>query len=188
MFSNTGEPVAEFGAPRQFVDAADIAQNRFMNRGLLVAGPDDSLFFVFTHAVDAIVEQWNQSGRKLREFSLDGAAIRRQGDAATRLLAVRSVGPISGGLATVTAASFDPETGHLWFGTTAGLNMPNVYEYSVDGQKLAEYRLHADTGFLGFVSDILVRRGTAHAISQNTVYSFPLPEAVRRDHGRPPGR
>lgn len=178
VLGTTGERIAEFGDAKQLDPSND--QNRFLNQGVLLPGPDESLFFVFTHTPKAVVEHWSRTGQLLKEFTLLGAGIDRQGSAIARELSRRGSADSAGGLSTVTAAFSDREHGHLWFATTASDSAtPNLFQYSPDGTKLAEYQLHTAEGYLPYVTDIAVVDNVVHVITQRSIYSFPLPRVTK---------
>ncbi len=178
VFSRQGHRLAEFGSPQQ-IEVADPRENQFLNEGLVFAGPANSFFFIFSRTPNPLIEQWTTTGQKVREFRPEGVALQRQSEAITNYLAWRATGD-TGGLAAISAAAFDPGSGHLWLATTAERpEMPNVYEYDIAGTKLAEYSLHRDAGYLPFISQLLASQGRLFVLADSTAYVFALPATVR---------
>lgn len=138
VYKPDGTEVSEkFGSIRQF-DFTNAAQNRFLNRGKVVVGPSDVMYFVPKHAPTPSIRKYSSTGQLLSEFVIEGAAINYQLQVANSFLSEKSPNTV-GGFHIITSAVVDPVTGHLWIGMNGTSKSGVVYEYNADGEKLREY-------------------------------------------------
>ncbi|HEV7683089.1 MAG TPA: hypothetical protein VGO68_13250 [Pyrinomonadaceae bacterium] len=131
-----GSMVRSFGALKSF--DRDDRQNRFLNRGRIAVDRSDSIYFVSEFAPFPTVQKFSNEGRLLAEFAIEGSAVDFQAKASLDLLSAKQPGCV-GGVRTITAATVDPATSHLWIGMNGTSETAVVYEYDPDGLKLREY-------------------------------------------------
>jgi hypothetical protein len=137
MYAVTGLAVKAFGEMKNF-DSKNPVQNRFLNRGEVVVGPSDAIYYIPRHAPNPIVQRYSISGKLLSEFAIEGNAVKYQSEIEHSFLREKKSNVI-GGFSVITAATVDPSTGHLWIGMNGKSTTGIVYEYNPSGVKLREY-------------------------------------------------
>lgn len=132
-----GRMIGAFGGMRSF-DSNNPRQNLFLNRGKVVVGPSDTIYYVSRYAPVPTVRKFSSTGQLLSEFVVEGAAIDYQQEVANRFLREKESNLV-GGYDIITSATVDPSTGHLWVSMNGISRAGVVYEYDANGVKLREY-------------------------------------------------
>jgi hypothetical protein len=114
MYAVTGLAVKAFGEMEKFDDKNPV-QNRFLNRGEVVVGPSDTIYYIPRHAPNPIIQRYSISGKLLSEFAIEGNAVKYQSEIESSFLREKKSNVI-GGFSVITAATVDSSTGHLWIG------------------------------------------------------------------------
>ncbi|HEX2269945.1 MAG TPA: hypothetical protein VHH35_10435 [Pyrinomonadaceae bacterium] len=196
-FKSPGGPVKRIGRKKEFA-VKGTAQNEFFNQGVVAVNQvDNTIYYVFTHALIPTVQLFNKEGELLSEFQVQGAAIDLQTGLTKQILQAKAGKNCAGGFTVITSATVDPTTGHLWVGMNGSTKHGTVYEYSPEGVKLKEYAfLLKQPSNLGDIitgiNGLVVRAPFIYVLtSQGAVYKFNLNNDVaaslreRRDN--PPG-
>jgi hypothetical protein len=176
VHSPAGLPLRSFGELRRF-DAGNVEQNHFLNRGEVVVGPSDTIYYVSKFAPEPTVQKFSREGQLLSEFVVKGSAIDYQTEVAKRFLREKEAGAV-GGFYVVTSAAVDPATGHLWVGMNGTTRDGVVYEYNGKGEKLREYAFllespAASPGLITGVKGIVVRTPWIYILTwEDHVYRF----------------
>lgn len=178
LFKSTGEPVKRIGQKKEFV-VKGTAQNEFFNQGVVAVNQvDNTIYYVFTHALVPTVQHFNKEGVLLAEFQVEGAAIDLQVGLTRQILRAKQGENCAGGFTVITSATVDPTTGHLWLGMNGSSKHGTVYEYSREGVKLKEYAfLLKQPSNLGDIitgiNGLVVRAPFIYVLtSQGAVYKF----------------
>jgi hypothetical protein len=173
-----GPPVKSIGQKKQFV-VKGTAQNEFFNQGIVAVNQvDNTIYYVFTHALEPTVQHFNKQGDLMAEFPVEGAAIELQAGFTKEILRVKAGDDCGKGFTVVTSATVDPTTGHLWLGMNGSSKQGTVYEYSREGVKLKEYsfllRQPSNSGdIITGINGLVVRAPFIYVLtSQGTVYKF----------------
>jgi hypothetical protein len=139
---------------------------------------DNTIYYVFTHALAPTVQHFNKEGELLAEFQVEGAAIDLQAGLTKQILRAKEGENCARGFTVITSATVDPTTGHLWLGMNGSSKQGTVYEYSPEGVKLKEYAfLLKQPSNLGDIitgiNGLVVRAPLIYVLtSQGTVYKF----------------
>ena len=184
IFKSPGGPVKRIGQKKEFV-LKGTAQNEVFNQGVVAVNEvDNTIYYVFTHALTPTVQHFNKDGELLAEFQVGGAAIDLQTGLTREILRAKAGENCAGGFTVITSATVDPTTGHLWLGMNGSSKHGTVYEYSREGVKLKEYAFLLNqpsslgdiiTGIKGLV----VRAPFIYVLtSQGAVYKFNLEHDV----------
>lgn len=178
LFKSTGEPVKRIGQKKDFV-VKGTAQNEFFNQGVVTVNQaDNTIYYVFTHALVPTVQHFNKEGVLLAEFQVEGAAIDLQVGLTRQILRAKQGENCARGFTVITSATVDPTTGHLWLGMNGSSEHGTVYEYSREGVKLKEYAfLLKHPSNLGEIitgiNGLVVRAPFIYVLtSQGAVYKF----------------
>lgn len=138
-FKSPGGPGRRIGQKKEFA-VKGTPQNEFFNQGIVAVNPmDDTIYYVFTHALAPTVQHFNKKGELLSEFQVEGAAIDLQAGLTRQNMQAKQAENCAGGFTVITSATVDPTTGHLWLGMNGSTKHGTVYEYSPEGVKLKEY-------------------------------------------------
>jgi len=183
-FKSQGGPVKRIGQKKEFA-VKGTAQNEFFNQGLVAVNQmDNTIYYVFTHALTPTVQHFNKEGKLLAEFQVEGAAIDLQAGLTRQILRAKESENCAGGFTLITSATVDPTTGHLWLGMNGSSKFGTVYEYSSEGAKLKEYAfLLKQPSNLGDIitgiNGLAVRAPFIYVLtSQGAVYKFNLEDDV----------
>jgi hypothetical protein len=173
-----GPPVKRIGQKKEFV-VKGTAQNEFFNQGIVAVNQvDNTIYYVFTHALVPTVQHFNKEGELLAEFQVEGAAIDLQAGLTRQILRAKEGENCARGFTVITSATVDPTTGHLWLGMNGSSKHGTVYEYSREGVKLKEYAfLVKQPSNLGDIitgiNGLVVRAPFIYVLtSQGSVYKF----------------
>jgi hypothetical protein len=185
IFKSLGGPVKRIGQKKEFV-LKGTAQNEFFNQGVVAVNEaDNTIFYVFTHALVPTVQHFNKEGELLAEFQVEGAAIDLQVGLTKQILGGKLDENGARGFTVITSATVDPTTGHLWLGMNGSSKQGTVYEYSRDGVKLKEYAFrlkepsHSGDIITG-INGLVVRAPFIYVLtSQGAVYKFNLERATK---------
>ncbi len=173
LYSPAGVLLKSFGAVKQF--DSDGAENGFLNRGKVVTGPDDEIYFVAMYAPSPYVAEFTPRGELIREFPVEGGAVDFQVEKAKGFLRDRR-GDCTGGVVVLNSAAVDPTTGHLWVALNGLSTTATLYEYSPEGTKLREYAFLYDgpsgRQSITYVQDVAVSGTTINALSWGRLYEF----------------
>lgn len=144
VYSVFGAQRGHFGVLKNL--DADAQENRFLNQGIILAGPASTLIYIFANSPSPVVQLYDREGKLNLEFSIGGASLDAHLDDARTFLVRRQAGTV-GGFKSITTADFDEQRGSLFIATTARHpGWESIYEYSLEGDKLAEYSLHLGDG------------------------------------------
>ncbi len=183
-FKSPGGPVKRIGRKKEFV-VKGTAQNEFFNQGVVAVNQvDNTIYYVFTHALVPTVQRFNKEGELLSEFEVQGAAIDLQAGLTKQILRAKEGENCAGGYTVITSATVDPTTGHLWLGMNGSSKHGTVYEYSPEGTKLKEYafllKQPSDLGdIITGINGLVVRAPFIYVLtSQGAVYKFNLEDDV----------
>jgi len=183
LYGPNGSRLGSFGEMRSF-DIKNQQQNRFLNKGKIVIGPDDTIYYVSTHAPIPTVRKFATDGQLLSEFVVGGAAIDYQVNVANGFLRQKQSSAV-GGFDIITSAIVDPSTGHLWISMNGTSKTGVVYEYDSSGVKLREYAF-VFKGSQGYsdiitgVKDIAVRDPWIYILAwDGRVFRFNLNNSAR---------
>jgi hypothetical protein len=178
IVKSPGGPVKRIGRKKEFA-ARGTAQNEFFNQGVVAVNQvDNTIYYVFTHALTPTVQHFNKEGELLSEFDVEGAAVDLQVGLTKRILTAKDGENCAGGFTVITSATVDPTTGHLWLGMNGSSKHGTVYEYSPEGAKLKEYafliKQPSDLGdIITGVNGLVVRAPFIYVLtSQGAVYKF----------------
>jgi hypothetical protein len=186
LYNGEGVFLASFGDIRPF--DADQAENMFLNKGRVVIGASDQIYYVSTYAPQPYVSRFSSEGQLLGEFQIEGDAVDLQTDLTRDFLNRRT--SCSGGVTIITSATVDPETGHLWV-TMNGLSTHGtVYEYNQTGTKLREFAFLLDSNNkrqnVTHVKDIAVSGDSLSLLTWGGTYSFKLSDVLIADAWKVP--
>jgi hypothetical protein len=180
IFKSPGAAAKRIGQKKEFV-VKGTAQNEFFNQGVVAVNQlDNTIYYVFTHALVPTVQHFNKEGELLAEFQVEGAAIDLQAALTKQILRAKAGENCAGGFTLITSATVDPSTGHLWLGMNGSSKNGTVYEYSREGVKLKEYAfLIKQPSSLGDIitgiNGLVVRAPFIYVLtSQGAVYKFNL--------------
>jgi hypothetical protein len=178
IFKSPGGPVKRIGQKKEFV-VKGTSQNEFFNQGVVAVNEvDNTIYYVFTHALVPTVQHFNKEGELLAEFQVEGAAIDLQVGLTKQILRAKAGENCARGFTVITSATVDSTTGHLWLGMNGSSKQGTVYEYSPEGVKLKEYAfLLKQPSNLGNIitgiNGLVVRAPFIYVLtSQGTVYKF----------------
>src|SRR6185369_3416584 len=135
LYNSQGLLLASFGDIRPFDPSQ--TENEFLNEGRVVVGLGDEIYYVSTYAPEPYVLRFSSEGQLLGEFQIEGDAVDLQTGFAKEFLNRR--GFCNGGVTIITAATVDPETGHLWLAMNSLSTQGTVYEYDQTGTKVREF-------------------------------------------------
>jgi hypothetical protein len=91
IFKSPGGPVKRIGQKKAFV-VKGTAQNEFFNQGVVAVNQvDNTIYYVFTHALVPTVQHFNKEGELLAEFQVQGAAIDLQAGFTKQILRPKRV-------------------------------------------------------------------------------------------------
>jgi hypothetical protein len=173
-----GSPVKRIGQKKEFV-VKGTPQNEFFNQGVVAVNQmDNTIYYVFTHALVPTVQHFNKKGELLAEFQVEGAAIDLQTGFTKQILRTKEGENCARGFTVITSATVDPTTGHLWLGMNGSSKQGTVYEYSREGVKLKEYAflLKQPSNLADIITGInglVVRAPFIYVLtSQGAVYKF----------------
>ena len=173
-----GPPVKRIGQKKEFV-VKGTAQNEFFNQGVVAVNQvDNTIYYVFTHALVPTVQHFNKEGELLAEFQVEGAAIDLQAGLTKQILRAKEGENCARGFTVITSATVDPTTGHLWLGMNGSSKQGTVYEYSREGVKLKEYgfllKQPSNLGdIITGINGLVVRAPFIYVLtSQGAVYKF----------------
>lgn len=180
IFKSPGGAAKRIGQKKDFV-VKGTAQNEFFNQGIVAVNQlDNTIYYVFTHALVPTVQRFNKEGELLAEFQVEGAAIDLQAGLSKQILRAKACENCAGGFTVITSATVDPSTGHLWLGINGSSKNGTVYEYSREGVKLKEYafllKQHSSLGdIITGINGLVVRSPFIYVLtSQGAVYKFNL--------------
>jgi hypothetical protein len=186
MYAVTGLAVKAFGEMEKFDDKNPV-QNRFLNRGEVVVGPSDTIYYIPRHAPNPIIQRYSISGKLLSEFAIEGNAVKYQSEIESSFLREKKSNVI-GGFSVITAATVDSSTGHLWIGMNGKSTMGIVYEYNPNGVKLREYSFLLNDKFgakkvITGVKDIAVKSPWIYILTwDGDVYRFNMNNSATLTH------
>ncbi len=174
LYSPTGRLLRSFGKMK-VLDHGNQAQNHFLNRGKVLAGPSDEIFYVFKYAPVPIAMRFSKEGKFLAEFVIEGTAVDIQSEMARLFLRTKDSNTV-GGFNVITSAGVDPVTGRLWISMNGSSESGVIYEYATNGEKLREYALlikSSSPEIVTGVKDIIVRDRSIHILTwESQVYRF----------------
>jgi hypothetical protein len=183
-FKSSGGPVKRIGQKKEFV-VKGTPQNEFFNQGIVAVNQvDNTIYYVFTHALTPTVQHFNAEGELLSEFQVEGAAIDLQAGLTNQILRAKEGENCARGFTVITSATVDPTTSHLWLGMNGSSKHATVYEYSPEGVKLKEYafllKQPSDLGdIITGINGLVVRAPFIYVLtSQGAVYKFNLEDDV----------
>lgn len=183
-FKSPGSPVKRIGHKKEFV-LKGTPQNEFFNQGLVAVNQlDNTIYYVFTHALTPTVQHFNKEGALISEFAVEGAAIDLQAGFTKKILQAKEGENCARGFTVITSATVDPTTGHLWLGMNGSSKSGTVYEYSAEGAKLKEYafllRRPSNLGdIITGINGLVVRAPFIYVLtSDGAVYKFNLENDV----------
>lgn len=183
LYGPNGSKLGSFGDMRSF-DIKNHQQNRFLNRGKIVIGPTDTIYYVSTYAPIPTVRKFSTSGQLLSEFVVGGAAIDYQVNVANNFLRQKQSNVV-GGFDIITSATVDPSTGHLWISMNGTSKTGVVYEYDANGEKLREYAFvfkgpQGYSDIITGIKEIVVRDPWIYVLAwDGRVYRFNLNNSAR---------
>jgi hypothetical protein len=190
LFTSEGRLLKSFGEVKSF--DPDPGENEFLNRGKVVVGPSDEIYYVSTYAPAPYAAKFTSEGRPAGTFSIRGPAVDFQAEKQKAFLRERAAG-IVGGFSVIMSATVDPLTGHLWVGMNGLSTMGTLYQYDGKGTKLREYALIFDSGAgkrnITHIRDFAVRGAVISVLSWEELYNFDLTRSL--SFGEPsegPGR
>jgi hypothetical protein len=174
VYDTSGRKLRSFGDIKLF-DAANDAQNLFLNRGKVVTDSSDNIYFVFKYAPTPRVLKFSGKGKFISEFAIEGDAINLQAELARKYLSAKPSNEV-GSIVITNSATIDPSTGHLWICMNGSSRSGLVYEYSPKGKKLREYSFLLTLPSIRpivptFVTDILVRDTSICVVVGGGVFS-----------------
>lgn len=180
IFKSPGGPVQRIGQKKTFLVKGK-AQNEFFNQGIVAVNQmDNTIYYVFTHALAPTVQHFTKQGELISEFQVEGAAIDLQSGLTKQILATKEDENCAGGYTVITSAAVDASTGHLWLGMNGSTKQGTVYEYSPEGVKLKEYafliKQPSDLGdIITGINGLAVRAPFIYLLtSDGAVYKFNL--------------
>jgi hypothetical protein len=183
-FKSSGGLVKRIGQKKEFV-LKGTAQNEFFNQGIVAVNQlDNTIYYVFTHALTPTVQHFTKEGELISEFAVEGAAIDLQVGLTRQILRAKEGENCAGGFTVITSATVDPTTGHLWLGMNGSSKQGTVYEYSREGVKLKEYAFllkpPTNSGdIITGINGLVVRAPFIYVLtSQGAVYKFNLEDDV----------
>jgi hypothetical protein len=173
IYDTSGHKLRSFGDIKLF-DAANDAQNLFLNRGKVVIDSADNIYFVFKYAPAPTAMKFSKKGKLTSEFAIEGDAINIQSELAQKYLSSKPSNEV-GSIVITNSAKVDPSTGHLWVCMNGSSRSGVVYEYSTKGKKLREYSFlltlpSIRPTALTYVTDILVKGASIYILVDNGVY------------------
>ena len=183
IYSTFGAQRGHIGRLKDF--DRDRRENMFLNRGIILAGPDDTYVYVFANAPRPTVQQFRADGSVLSEFEIGGASLDAHLEEARRFLDTRMPDDV-GGFTPILAADLASARGTVLIATTARQSgWESVYEYALDGTKIAEYRFALRDGtIIERLTDLVVRDNRlVLSGTDGRVHTFKLP--VRTPFERP---
>lgn len=183
LYSSTGLRLRSFGEMKSFDPSG--AENEYLNRGKVVVGAADEIYFVSMYAPAPFALKFDSNGNLLAEFSIEGDAIDFQTNIQKSFLRERNPN-LTGGFTIINSASVDPETGHLWVAMNGLSTTATVYEYDAAGTKLREYAfLINSTDWrrrnLTYPKDIVVGSSTLSILTWDGTYNFKLSDVAVAD-------
>ena len=182
LYSSKGALIARFGELRKF--DSDPVQNVFFNWGKVTIGSGDHIYYVSTYAPEPYVARFSCEGQFLEEFQVEGDAVDYQTELARNFLTRRKAGQ-SGGVTIITAATVNPDTGHLFLGMNGLSTGGTVYEYDQTGTKVREYALLLNSNNkrhnVTNVKDITVSFDSLEVLTSGGTYSFKFSDRVVAD-------
>jgi hypothetical protein len=176
LYGPRGSRLGSFGEMRNF-DTKSYRQNRFLNKGKIVIGPSDTIYYVSRFAPAPTVQKFSSDGQLLSEFAINGDAIDFQLKVANDFLREKG-SSVAGGFDIVTSATVDPSTGHLWVSMNGTSKTGVVYEYDTSGVKLRTYAfvlkgLSGYTRIITGVKDLAVRNRSIYLLTwEGLLYRF----------------
>jgi len=186
LYNSQGLLLASFGDIRPF-DANQV-ENEFLNKGRVVVGANDQIYYVSTYAPQPYVLRFSSEGQLLGEFPIEGEAVDLQTGYTREFLTRRPI--CTGGVTIITSATVDPETGHLWLGMNGLSTHGTVYEYDQTGTKLRELAFLLDSNSkrhnVTHVKDIAVRGDSLSLLTWGGTYSFKLSDVLIADAWKVP--
>ncbi len=183
LYNPTGSLLGSFGNMRTF-DSSPV-ENEFLNRGQVIAGPADEIYYVSTYAPAPYVLKSDSLGALVAEFPVEGDAITFQTDVLKDFLSERKTDQ-TGGFTIINSASVNPETGHLWVAMNGLSTTSTIYEYDNAGIKVREYALllNSPTNSRQNVThpkDLIVNSSTLDILTWGGIYSFKFSDIIVRD-------
>ena len=163
--------------PTKLLDANNPRQNSFLNKGKVLVGSSNTIYYVSQFTTKPTIERFSSEGRLLKDFPIKGDAVDIQTAMQARFLREKKNSKV-GGFFVVTSASFDPRTGHLWVSLNGSSKTGIVYEYDSDGNKLHEYAFllgdsSLSSGILTGVKQLIVRSPEIYVLTwQGEVFKF----------------
>jgi hypothetical protein len=122
--------------------ATDRNQNAYLNRGKIILGGDDSMYFMFRSLWTPLVRRIGRDGSVLSDIHPGGTELTRiltQNKA--RFEEIRSA-PRRAFVATLSAVAIDPRNGVVWIAPTG----PALLAYGPSGEKLGEWPVRGHDG------------------------------------------
>jgi hypothetical protein len=179
LYTPEGNLLRSFGEMKSF--DSDRRENEFLNRGKVVVGPSDSIYYVSTYAPAPYAAEFSKGGQLLNEFTIEGEAADFQAGKAKDFLRERK-SDITGGVTVLNSATVDQATGHLWVGMNGLSTTSTLYEYDARGTKIREYaflfNLTKRKQNLTHVKDVVVGGATIYILSWGRLHQFDVSETV----------
>ena len=179
LYSREGVFLKKFGELKWF-DSGPV-QNEFLNRGKVIVGSDDHIYYVSTYAPEPYLLRLSSEGQLLGEFQIRGDAVDYDTDHAKDFLRRRNADQ-TGGVTVITAATVNPDTGHLFLGMNSVSTQGTVYEYNQTGTKVREYALLLNSNNkrrnVTHVVEIAVNSDSLNVLTWGGTYSFKFSEAL----------
>jgi len=186
LYNGQGLLLASFGDIRPFDPSQ--TENEFLNKGRVVVGPGDQIYYVSTYAPQPYVLRFSSEGQLLGEFPIEGEAVDLQTGFTREFLNRR--GFCNGGVTIITSAVVHPETGHLWIAMNSLSTQGTVYEYDQTGTKLREFAFLLDSNNkrhnVTHVKDIAVSGDSWSILTWGGTYSFKLSDVLIADAWKVP--
>jgi len=181
VYSRKGKLLKSIGDLRKF-DFSNVLENDFLNRGKVVVGSNDEIYFVSKYAPSPFVLKFSADGTLLSEFAVSGDAIDYQLEKANDFLQKKATFQV-GGFTVITSASIHPKTGNLWIGMNGLSTTGNIYEYDKTGAKIREYAFIVKPELeklfnVTHLKDISVSESSVSILTWGGTYEFMLSDVV----------